>query len=78
MNCKRLILFLFITLSLLFAWRLKSQSTITGSVKDDKGIALTPVNVVLLTARDSNFVVGATTNDKGIFTLLISHKGNTF
>lgn len=58
-----------VILSLFFAFSTNGQSTISGSVVDENNNALAFVNVVLLTSIDSNFVVGTTTDELGVFSL---------
>jgi outer membrane receptor protein involved in Fe transport len=59
------------------SWGQVAKVTVSGSVKDAKSDAELPyVNVVIKSARDSLFVGGTVTNEKGLFTIAGISPGN--
>ena len=58
-------------------WGQVAKVTVSGLVKDKKSETPLPyVNVVIKSARDSLFVGGTVTNEKGLFTLAGISPGN--
>ena len=71
----RTILLLF---SLLFTTTLTAQYTVTGTLRNADGEALSFANAVLYTAADTAFVTGTTTDLDGSFTITTERAGSYF
>ncbi len=59
----------------LFSYAQTSKATVSGTVKDDLKTVLPFVNVVLMRASDSSFVIGTITNEQGMFSLTNVNSG---